>query len=134
MRNAAIQEFRVAAAELARVLRIDPEIPLWPLEDFRFPMALDDPWYQLPVADLVQIALDNRPELAENRAEVQAAVERVRAARYRPLLPNLVLNYSWGDFGGARSQSARIEWRQACQSRRIWSIRPNFAHGHAFRF
>ena len=35
--------------------------------------------------ELVRQALRNRPELAENEALVQAAVERVRAARFRPL-------------------------------------------------
>src|SRR5207302_4854187 len=34
------------------------------------------------------------------QALVRAAVERVRSARLRPWLPNLVINYNWGDFGG----------------------------------
>src|SRR5207237_5493454 len=45
-------------------------------------------------------ALTNRPELAESQALVQAALDRLRAARYRPLLPNVALGYNWGDFGG----------------------------------
>ncbi len=96
----AVQEFRVAIAELARLLRLDPQLPLWPIEDFRVPLEVPGPWYFQPVEDLVQLALMNRPELAESQALVQAAVERVRAARFRPLLPNLILNYNWGDFGG----------------------------------
>jgi hypothetical protein len=100
-RTAALQDFRVAVAELARLLRLDPAVPLWPLEDFRLPLPLPAPWYDLPEEDLVRLALNTRPELAESQALVQAAIERLRAARYRPLLPNVVLNYSWGDFGGA---------------------------------
>src|SRR5206468_2425822 len=31
---------------------------------------------------------------------VQAALDRLRAAKYRPLLPNVAINYAWGDYGG----------------------------------
>jgi outer membrane protein TolC len=81
----AVQEFLLATAELARLLRLDPQTPLTPAEDFRFPIALPgEEWMQRPVDELVAVALGNRPELAENRALVQAAVERVRTAKYRP--------------------------------------------------
>lgn len=106
-RIAAQQEFRVAVAELARLLRLDPVTPLWPIEDFRFPLEWSLPWSSQPVEDQVRLALTNRPELAENQFLVQAAVERVRAARYRPLLPNLIVNYSWGDFGGGPDPNAK---------------------------
>jgi outer membrane protein TolC len=58
-------------------------------------------WLDRPVEDLVQFALGSRPELAENQALVRAAVDRVRAAQYRPLFPSVNLAYNWGDFGGA---------------------------------
>jgi outer membrane protein TolC len=104
-RIAAIQDYRVAAAELARLLRLDPEIPLWPVEDFRRPLPLrGDEWIDQPLEELVRLALNNRPELAENQALVQATVDRVRQARLRPLLPNAVVNYSWGDYGGGPDQ------------------------------
>jgi outer membrane protein TolC len=99
-RAAAIQDLRVATAELARLVRLDPALPLWPIEDFRTPLDIPGPWFEQPVEELVRTALENRPELAENQALVQAAVERVRTARWRPVLPNLILNYNWGDFGG----------------------------------
>ena len=99
-RTAAQQEFRVAVAELARLLRLDPATPLWPIEDFRVPLEWHAPWSSQPLEEQVQVALMSRPELAENQFLVRAAVERVRAARYRPFVPNLVVNYAWGDFGG----------------------------------
>jgi outer membrane protein TolC len=100
-RDAAIQDYLLATAELARLLRLDPQIPLWPAEDYRYAMPLPGASYgTMPMDELVRVALNNRPELAENQALVAAAVERVRTARYRPLLPNVVLNYNWGDFGG----------------------------------
>jgi outer membrane protein TolC len=100
-RVAAIQEFRTASAELARLLRLDPAVPLWPLEDFRVPMPLPgEAWLALPVEELSVVALSNRPEVAESRAVARAAYEVLRTARFRPLLPNLVMNLNWGDFGG----------------------------------
>jgi outer membrane protein TolC len=101
-RAAAIQDYLTSAAELARLLRLNPAVPLWPVEDYRFPLPLPGaPWYDRPTEDLVRLALNSRPELAENQALVEAAVDRVKQARFRPLLPNAVLNYSWGGFGGA---------------------------------
>src|ERR1019366_4950614 len=66
-RIGAVQEMRVAVAELARLLRLEPSAPLWPLEDFRVPLELPGAWYDMPLEDLVRIALLNRPELAENQ-------------------------------------------------------------------
>jgi outer membrane protein TolC len=98
---ATLQDFRVAMAELARLVRLDPRVPLWPVEDFRIALPLPGaPWFETPLEELVRAALGNRPELAENQALIRAAVERVRTARFRPWLPNVVLGYNFGDFGG----------------------------------
>ncbi|HLJ95175.1 MAG TPA: TolC family protein [Gemmataceae bacterium] len=98
---AAVQDWYLATAELARLLRLDPETPLAPTEDFRQPLPLPgEEWSDRPLDELVTLALMNRPELAENRALVEAALDRVRAAKVRPFLPNLTLNYAWGDYGG----------------------------------
>src|SRR5262249_34689612 len=85
---------------LARLLRLDPATPLWPIEDFRVPLEWDAPWSVQPVPEQVRVALENRPELAESQFLIQAAVERVRAAQYRPLLPTLSFIDAWGEFGG----------------------------------
>jgi outer membrane protein TolC len=100
-RSAAIEDYLTATAELARLLRLNPEIPLLPVEDFRYPLPLPGTaWHDRPAEELVRLALNNRPELAENQAQVQAAVDRVKEARFRPLLPYAILNYNWGGFGG----------------------------------
>ena len=99
-RASALQEYQVASAEVARLLRLSPEISLWPLDDFRAPVDFAGLALNQPVEEMIRIALSNRPELAENQAQVQAAVERVRAAKYRPLLPSVFVNYNWGGFGG----------------------------------
>jgi outer membrane protein TolC len=101
-RAQAYQEFRVAAAELARLLHLDARVVLWPLEDFTNLTPLPGgEWLGRAVDELAAFALNNRPELAENRALVQAALDRVKLARYRPLLPSLSMNYTSGGFGGS---------------------------------
>jgi outer membrane protein TolC len=108
-RAGALEDLRVATAELARLIRLDPTVPLWPIDDFRFVLPLrDGDWADRALEELVAFALDNRPELAENRALVEAAVRRVKNAKSRPLLPNVVLNYNWGDFGGGPDLSSSI--------------------------
>jgi outer membrane protein TolC len=98
----ALQDLLVASRELSRLLRLDPSVPLWPV---------DDPGHPLPVpgeellshelAELIQIALANRPELAEQQSLANATRERLRAARTKPLLPNVIGNLSYGGFGGS---------------------------------
>lgn len=97
----AMQEYQVDVAELARLLRLDPQTPLLPAEDFRVPMpmpcaALADE----PTAELVRVALNNRPEMAENQALVAAAMQRVKVAKVRPFLPTATTTLAWGGFGG----------------------------------
>src|SRR5205807_1810473 len=59
-----------------------------------------DGWFVQPLPELIAAALNNRPEIAENRALVEAAVARARAAVWRPLLPTAAVSYSAGGFGG----------------------------------
>jgi outer membrane protein TolC len=100
-RVAALQDLRVAIAELARLLHQDPTVVLWPLEDFRVPVAQPGAdWCGRDVVELVAQALNNRPELAEQQALVEAALARVRTARWRPLLPNAIVSYNYGGYGG----------------------------------
>jgi outer membrane protein TolC len=104
-----LQDYRVASAELARLLRLDPALPLWPVEDFRRALRLPgENWESQSVEELAALALANRPEIAENQALVQAALARLRNARYRPMLPNLLVNYSWGGFGGGPDQNLLV--------------------------
>src|SRR5262249_3413463 len=98
---AALQELRQATAELARLLRQDPTVLLWPLEDFRVPVDLPgEAWFSRDVEELVTVALENRPEVVEDRALVRSTLARWRAAKWRPALPNVVVNLNYGDFGG----------------------------------
>ena len=100
-RSRAAQDVRTASAELARLLHLNAAIFLLPDEDYRWPIDIPgQPWFEQPLDDLVAQALQSRPELAENAALLQAALTRYRQAKCRPLLPNVVANYSFGGFGG----------------------------------
>jgi hypothetical protein len=61
-----------------------------PLEHDHLQITLIDP--ARPLEDLQHIALTNRPEVASQRALVQAAEIRVRREKTRPFLPSLQIN------------------------------------------
>jgi hypothetical protein len=84
------QEWRVASADLTQVLRLDPRAVVVPLEHDHLQLTLIEPGRTLE--DLMPIALSNRPEVAAQRALVQAAVARVRREKWRPALPVLMMN------------------------------------------
>ena len=54
----------------------------------------------IPLADLIAIALTQRPELAERQAAIRAAFLELRNAKLLPFSPNVILGYSAGTFGG----------------------------------
>jgi outer membrane protein TolC len=83
------QAWRVQSANLTRVLRLNPLAVVVPLEHDHLQLTLIDPGQPLP--DLQKIAITNRPELASRRALVQAAAERIRREKMRPLLPIVMI-------------------------------------------
>jgi outer membrane protein TolC len=83
-----IRDWRVASAQLAEVLLLDPATLLEPIEPPFLQVTLV-PCEQSP-AELVPIALNNRPEIASRRELVAAAVQLLRQEKARPLLPNLI--------------------------------------------
>jgi outer membrane protein TolC len=84
------QEWRVRSADLTQVLRLDPRAVVVPLEHDHAQVTLIDPGRSLD--DLISVALTNRPEVASRRALVQAAEQRIRREKARPLLPLVALN------------------------------------------
>jgi outer membrane protein TolC len=84
------QEWRVSSANLTQVLRLDPRAVVVPLEHDHAQITLIDPGR--PLDDLMPVALTNRPELASRQALVQAMMQSVRREKWRPLLPNVLLN------------------------------------------
>jgi outer membrane protein TolC len=84
------QDWRVASAELTRVLRLDPRAVVEPLEHDHLQITLIAPDRSLD--ELIPIALTNRPELASHQALIQAMLIAIRQEKLRPLLPSLYMN------------------------------------------
>jgi outer membrane protein TolC len=84
------QEWRVNSANLTQVLRLDPRAVVEPLEHDHLQITLIDP--ALPLHDMQQMALTNRPELASYRAMVQASEFQIRREKWRPFLPLVLIN------------------------------------------
>jgi outer membrane protein TolC len=107
------ERWRVASAELARIVRLDASALVQPLEPPQLRVTLVA--LDRPVDDLIPVALTNRPELAAQQALVQATLERLRQERIRPLVPSVLLRgastpvlqgtLGVGAFGGGRNDS-----------------------------
>jgi outer membrane protein TolC len=92
------EHWRVASAELTRVLRLDASALVEPLEPPQLRVTLVP--LDRPVDDLIPVGLTNRPELAAHQALVHATLERLRQERIRPLAPSVLLRgASTGIFG-----------------------------------
>src|SRR5262245_55029045 len=122
------ERWRVASAELARVLRLPPATLLEPQEPANLDINLIDV-NQTP-DDLVALALSSRPELASRQALVQAALQRLRQDRQRPLTPVVIVRGAAtnpagtlmggafgggtggnvGNFGGRNSFDVQLSW------------------------
>ena len=86
-REVAIRDWRVASAQLAEILLLDPETLLEPVEP---------PFVQVTLipatetaGELVAVAINNRPEIASQRELLAAANQRLKQEKKRPFLPNL---------------------------------------------
>jgi outer membrane protein TolC len=106
------ERWRIASAELARVLRLDPSVLVEPLEPPHLRVTLVST--ESPVDDLIPVALTNRPELAAHQALVRATLERLRQEKLRPLIPSVLLRgfstpvtgtLAGGYFGGGLNES-----------------------------
>ena len=103
-RRAAAEERVVAAnAELVRLLHLDAQVELAPLETE--PPAVEIFSGTEDVAELVARAQDGRPENEQAAALVAAAEGDLSAERYGWFIPSLSLNISAGEFGGGPGSS-----------------------------
>ncbi len=84
------ERWRVASADLVRILRLDPTAVIQPVEPPQLRISLVP--LDCPIDNLIPIALMNRPELAANRALVQVTLQRLRQERLRPLIPSILLH------------------------------------------
>jgi outer membrane protein TolC len=82
-------DWRVASADLTRLLRLHPAAVVAPMEPPFIQVTLIST--REAVDDLIPIGLLSRPELASQKALVEAALIRIRQERLRPLVPIVAL-------------------------------------------
>jgi outer membrane protein TolC len=92
------EEIQVQAAELARLLNVDPSFGLRAENGLPAPLRFVDPREDLE--NLIQRALNNRPEIGARTADVVVNETRLRQERVRPLVPFISIGFSAGEFGG----------------------------------
>jgi outer membrane protein TolC len=97
-----LQDLLQQSRELSRLLRLDPSLPLLPVDDLTNPIAMPgDELTRRGLEELIAFALANRPEVREQAALTEASRDRLRAARLRPLTPTFTTTGAWGGFGGS---------------------------------
>jgi outer membrane protein TolC len=110
-----------ASAKLAQVLLVDATADLQPTDAAIVPITLLSADTSLD--ELVATGLMNRPELAESRALVEAALARWRQARTGPLLPRLEVDYLAGVFGGGiNDNTERFGGRGDGLAQAVWTL------------
>src|SRR5262249_14224733 len=132
------EEVAVAAANLARLLDLDPSLRLRAADALPPMLTLVE---RQDVESLVQIALSNRPELGAAAAAIAVARTNLREERMRPLLPTLSVGYSAGTFGGgsnlADSSFGHFNGRADFDVLAVWSLNNlgfgNFAEQRRWR-
>ena len=73
--------------------------------------------------ELIGVGLMNRPELAESRALVAAALARWRQDRTRPLLPSVQMAFYGGQFGGGLPGQHNFSDREDFAIQANWELR-----------
>jgi outer membrane protein TolC len=92
------QGIGIAAARLAQRLNLDPSVRLQPAGG---PVSLINlVALDTQTEELIQVALQQRPDLAARTADIAQAEAYVKEEIGRPLLPTLWLGFSGGVFGG----------------------------------
>jgi outer membrane protein TolC len=122
--QAAEAEVLTASASLCRILNLDPSIRLHPTDSFVVPHPLvPDP---IPVSELIAMGLLNRPELAAQRAAIQAALMNLDGAKILPFSPTTIVGFSAGGFGGGsnlvRPIFGGISGREDLDAIMYWTI------------
>jgi outer membrane protein TolC len=117
-----------ASARLAQLLLLQPTVDLRPADPAAVLISLVP--LNAAIDELVATGLLNRPELAESRALVAAALARWRQARVGPFLPRLDVSYFAGAFGGGINDDvSSFDGRGDGTAQAIWEFR-NFGLGN----
>jgi len=132
-----LERWRLASAELNRVLRLDPNLLIDPIEPPQMRVALVP--LDQPLDALIPLGLRNRPELASQQALIEATLQRLKQERIRPLVPSLVLRgpatnapalFTTGVFGGGHDSLGKYGMRTDVEVQVIWEFQ-NLLFGNA---
>ena len=122
----------VASARLAEQIRWDSSRRLMPIEPQITPVELVQPGTR--PQELVAMALTQRPEIAESRHLVCEAVQRLQRERYAPLIPSVLLGFSYGGLGGGIiGNPTNFGGRIDADAIAFWEIRQLGLGEHAIR-
>lgn len=128
-------DWRIASAELLRVLNLDPNLVVEPIEPPHLRVALLA--LDKPVEELIPVALTNRPELAAHQAMVQASLRLLQMEKMRPLIPTLSVQ-GWStpitgslafDYYNANGNLGNFNFRQDYDIQALWTLK-NFGLGN----
>ncbi|MBI3865009.1 MAG: TolC family protein [Planctomycetia bacterium] len=95
---AARAEVGQTSRRLAELLNLNVTTPLRPVESQVVPQAIVP--NRIPLAELIAVAMLDRPELKARQAAIQAALLELDSAKMLPFSPQLMLGFSGGLFGG----------------------------------
>ncbi len=91
-------EIQSASARLCELLNLDPSVRLHPTDAWVVPAEIVPP--QVPVSELIAVALLRRPELAERRTVIREALLSLQGSKVLPFSPTVIVGFSAGGFGG----------------------------------
>jgi outer membrane protein TolC len=97
------EEVAVHAAELSRLLNLDPTSRLQIVDPIIVVQFVEP---SRTLQELLEVAMRSRPEMHALAAEITAAQLRVTQEKVRPFLPTLSVGYSEGGFGGGSNLTA----------------------------
>ena len=132
------ERWRLASADLNRILRLDPTTLVDPIEPphLRVPLVPDNQSIDV----LIPIGLRNRPELESQQALIEATLQRLKQERLRPLIPSVVLRgpatntpaaFTTGVFGGGHDSLSKYGTRTDVEVQVIWEFQNLLFGNHA---
>jgi len=125
------EDLAVAAVRLSRRLHLDQSVRLSPIAPAIEMVTIVDP--AVPLPDLIQTALQGRPEFRARAAALAAAEVHHQQERYRPFLPTLWLGFSGGVMGGGSNltgpELAHFGGRSDIEVTVFWTL-SNFGLGN----
>lgn len=114
-------DVELAAANLARVLHLEPGVQLVPLHAQPVQLSLYESSESME--ELIAKALEQRPELKQSQALVRRAEQDLKQARYAPVVPNLAVGLSGGSLaGGPGTSLSSAGSRTEAQAMLYWSL------------